>query len=164
MRAANLDVVLTLADGRLVGIESKFTEWMSVTAGMPARLAPYLGERDSFWSRAGLPAADRLARAVHEDCEAFRYLDVPQLLKHALGLARASAPGWALRYLYTEGSGATAEEHAREAVRFADAVAAELAFAAMSYQSFVPALTGAGDAAPEYGAYLRDRYFPLRVG
>lgn len=163
-KAPNLDIVLTLDDGRLVGIESKFTEWMTPKTGMPASLAPYFRDDESPWARAGLPAADRLARAVHDGHSQFQHLDVPQLLKHALGLGRASPPGWTLRYLYFDGVGPTAAEHAREIDCFASAVGAELGFAAMSYQSFAVALAGAGWPAPEYTTYLRDRYFPLREG
>lgn len=159
-KAPNLDIVLTLDDGRLVGIESKFTEWMTPKPGMPASLAPYLRDHESPWTRAGLPAADRLARAVHDGHEWFRLLNVPQLLKHALGLARASAPGWTLRYLYFDGTGPTAAEHAREIDRFAGAVGRDLGFAALSYQRFVGALADAGGEAPAYTHYLRDRYFP----
>lgn len=162
-KSPNLDVVLTLDDGRLIGIESKFTEWITPKTGMTTSLAPYISDEGSRWSQARLAAAARLARAVHDGEEKYFHLDVPQLLKHALGLAKASTTGWALHYLYFDGQGEVAERHAEEIERFTLAVGAELTFAARSYQSLVDSL---GEAAPnehaEYIAYLRDRYMGPR--
>ena len=78
--------MVTLADGRPVGVGSEFTGRTTARTRMPASLAPSLGEQDTVWSPAGPPAADRLARAVHEGRE-LRHLDVPQLLERVLGLA-----------------------------------------------------------------------------
>lgn len=158
----NLDVVFPLADGRLVGVESKFTEWMSPKTAMAASLAPY---RDvagsSYWSRAELLAAHALVEAMVAGRQIFSYLDVPQLLKHSLGLVRASAPGSELRYLYFDAPGAEHDTHLREIDLFDAAVGSELRFRAMSYQALVAALQPARDHAEvAYFVYLRDRYFP----
>ena len=156
----NLDVVLSLEDGRLVGIESKFTEWMTPKGDLAAKLTPYLGKDASYWSRAGLPASDRLAREMTDGRSTFAYLDVPQLLKHALGLARKSAPGWLLRYVYFDAPGLVAgEAHAREIAQFEAAVGDELSFRAVSYQRLLAAVATPAAADDEaYHRYLADRY------
>jgi hypothetical protein len=157
----NLDVVIRLDDGRLVGVESKFTEWMTPKKSMAASLAPYVDKDEaSYWSRAGLPASHRLVLAMRAGKEKFRHLDVPQLLKHALGLHRASEPGWYLGYLYFDAPGKAQEAHAEEIARFEGAVGDELRFRASSYQAFVASLGPAGDEAEaDYLGYLADRYF-----
>ena len=156
----NLDVVITLADGTLVGIESKFTEWMTPKPGLGARLAPYVSDDgSSYWSRAGLPSADCIAKALYDGREKYEYLDVQQLFKHALGLARqaAGAP-WSLRYVYLGAPGAAGNDHAEEIARFSAAVGEELRFSAITYQSLFASLAGAPTVDATYLAYLRDRY------
>ena len=87
--------MVTLADGRPVGVGSEFTGRTTARTGMPASLAPSLGEQDTVRSPPGLPAADRLARAVNEERGSVRSLDVPQLPKHVLGAAiRRGTPYW----------------------------------------------------------------------
>ncbi len=156
----NIDVVITTADGTLVGIESKFTEWMTPKPGLEARLASYVSDNgSSYWSRAGLPSADRIARALYDGRENYEYLDVPQLFKHALGLARqaAGAP-WSLRYVYLGAPGAAGSDHAEEIARFSAELGEELRFSAITYQSLFASLAGAPTVDATYLAYLRDRY------
>lgn len=155
----NLDVVITTADGALVGIESKFTEWMTPKPGPVKNLAPYLDGAESYWSRACMAAADRIARSVHQGTDVYHHLDVPQLLKHSLGLARASDGGkWVLRYIYFGASGPESVAHAEELTRFAERLSGDVNFRAVSYQILVPTLASASDVDPMYLGYLQTRY------
>jgi hypothetical protein len=157
----NVDVVITTDSGRLVGIESKFTEWMTPTPEMPRSVARYIAPDDSCWSRVGLPRADRLARAIASGAETFEYLHVPQLLKHALGLAleagKTGAP-WALRYVFQGATGPVADRHAEEIARFGAAVGEEVGFGAVTYLSLMQSLTADASVDRAYLRYLDARY------
>jgi hypothetical protein len=156
----NLDVVISLTDGRLAGIESKYTEWMTPRGGMAESLAAYCGEDTSSWSEAGLPQCHELVGRVNSAPTSFRWLDVPQLLKHALGLRRASAPGAALRYLYVDVPGAIADAHRQEVVQFSAAVGDEIGFKALTYQELLERIKPLDDREEvRYFSYIRDRYF-----
>jgi hypothetical protein len=157
----NVDVVITTDAGTRIGIESKFTEWTKPTTCMPQSVAPYLTEARDHWARAGLPQADRLARAIRSGAESYQYLHVPQLLKHGLGLAleaKASGAPWVLRYVYYAAAGPVADEHAEEIARFTAAVGEEFGFAAITYQALVQTLAANVAVDREYLRYLDDRY------
>lgn len=158
----NLDLVIPLSDGRLIGVESKFTEWITPKRGMVSSLDPYVDRDASYWSRAGLPACDEVVGRIRSGHETYDHLDVPQLLKHALGLARAAKGGWFLRYLYLDAPGPEAVVHRVELGRFEAAVGHELGFAAISYQEFVAKLAPPADELEaRYLEYLQDRYVNL---
>ena len=156
----NLDVVLFLHEELLVGIESKFTEWMTPKTDMGRSLAPYLDDDGSFWSRAGFLASHELANELYtEPATARHYLDVPQLLKHALGLERKAPGNWKLLYVYFEAAGEEGRAHRAEIQRFEERVGRELRFRALRYQQLVKALgVPEDDAEMEYQTYLRERY------
>jgi hypothetical protein len=161
----NLDVLFRLKPSGLLGVESKFTEWMTPKGATSASLAPYVETESSFWTKAGLSASDLLVRAIQELKEPgeprFRYLDVPQLLKHALGLKRAAGgeSEWHLRYAYLDYPCTARERHEQDIADFADAVGAELHFGAIMYQQLIGSLVAAGTVDVYYETYLRDRYF-----
>ena len=154
----NLDVVLTLTDGGMVGIESKFTEWMQTDAGQSKSMAPYFRTEPSLWEAAGLTGCAKLARAVYDGSERFAYLNVPQLLKHALGLQRAGAASWSLGYLWYDAESNAGEQHRQEVRRFADAVGEEVALHELSYHDLVDALERTAGVEQGYLSYLRGRY------
>jgi hypothetical protein len=153
----NLDVVITTADGGIVGIESKFTEWMKPSTKYGANLEPYFRSDFSLWASAGLASCDRLAKAVHDGSERFAYLNVPQLLKHALGLNRAKPGAWSLYYLWYDADGDAGLRHRDEVDRFAQEVGQELRFRAISYQAFLREFFVSPDL-DAYFEYLRRRY------
>jgi hypothetical protein len=157
----NLDVLFRLEPSGLLGVESKFTEWMTPKSGMGPSLAPYVESDRSFWILANLPDSDRLARGIGEPGEPrFRYLDVPQLLKHALGLRRAAGTDgeWHLRYVYLDYPCSAQARHSSEIEDFTDAVGAELHFGAITYQKFIHSLVAAKAVDVYYENYLRERY------
>jgi hypothetical protein len=154
------DVVLRCASGRLVAIESKFGEWLVRRGSNRADLKPkYFPYGRGLWRDAGLPRCQALAEGLRSGSERFRHLHVAQLLKHALGLARAARGARELRYLYYEWPHGPAATHRAELERFAGSVGAEISFSASTYQDLYRAL--AADTAVDRGYvdYLRARYF-----
>ncbi|MEP7247187.1 MAG: hypothetical protein ABI885_26365, partial [Gammaproteobacteria bacterium] len=87
----NLDVAIRFHSGAVIGIESKFTEWLAPKSPNKEHFRDKyfdVGEAaGGLWTSAGLPKCQKLAEAVHAKATRFRYLDAAQLLKHALGLA-----------------------------------------------------------------------------
>lgn len=154
----NLDVVITTSDGDIVGVESKFTEWMSRKTGQAVSMAPYFRKPETLWGRGGLTECERLARDISDGKKNYEYLDAQQLLKHILGLHKQKARPWALLYVWYDADGETGETHRKELADFGARVGAELAFRAISYQSLAQALAVQAQDSPEYLAYLKVRY------
>jgi hypothetical protein len=157
-KPANLDVVLTMDDGAIVGVESKFTEWMRPSNKQPTSIAPYVRNDRTLWDDAALTGAANLARAIRDGTETFKHLDVAQLLKHVLGLSRAARRGWALRYVWFDASGEAGNTHRTELDQFRALVGDELNFQAKSYQELAIEISHLPNVIPQYLVYLRDRY------
>jgi hypothetical protein len=154
----NVDVVLTLEGDKYVAIEAKFTEWLNARDRI---LDPKYFSTGDMWTAQGLPNCQALANEFKETGP-FHFLDVPQLLKHALGLARKKAGAYALYYLYYEVKGAERERHADEVARFRDLVGSEIGFVALTYQELFGRLESTiGPADSVYLDYLRVRYSAL---
>ncbi|MGA2075375.1 MAG: hypothetical protein ABSH52_17940 [Terriglobia bacterium] len=156
----NLDLLLSCNGGRpATAIESKFTE-----PYYPARRKGFSAsyfESEGLWT--GLAACLSVAKAVGQ--ANYRHVDVPQLLKHILGLRRRfTAEGFELLYLWYDVPGsAAADEHRAEVQRFSEAVSAEVRFRSITYQAlFESLLPSVHDT--DYAAYLRSRYFRSAVG
>jgi len=158
----NLDVCLTLTDGRSVGIESKFGEWLTPRVPGSGLMRPKTADVTARrWADGGLPRCQALAEAMHAGKRSFRYLDATQLLQHALTLAgQPGHHGFALWYLYYAWDVPQAQQHAHELDVFATEVGAELGFRALTYQSMFDALKQAsGRWHADYITYLQRRYF-----
>lgn len=158
----NLDVCLTLTDGRAIGIESKFGEWLtSRTPGMVSMRPKAANVDAGRWSAMGLPRCQALAEAMLAGKRQFRYLDALQLLQHALTLA--AQPGnqsFALWYLHYAWEVPQAQQHAHELEVFATETGDELGFRALTYQSLFEGLKqSCGRRHADYVAYLARRYF-----
>jgi hypothetical protein len=91
--------------------------------------------------------------------EQFSYLDAPQLLKHALGLATQLGLRFDLLYVYFDWPGSESTKHQAEIARFSERVGSELRFRSFTYQDLFRRLDGM-NVEPKYLAYLRSRYFP----
>lgn len=154
-----LDVALELGGGALVGIESKFGEWL-----VPQRRSrepfkeKYLDSGRELWRGQGLPRCQEFVEAIMQREETFRILDAPQLLKQALGLAIARPGQFALRYVYHDLACAASAVHREELRRFAERVGGEIAFKALTYQALYRYLRERGDVDRGYIAYLGTRY------
>ena len=156
----NLDIVLELESGALIGIESKFTEWLSrKRQGRELFKPKYFANGAELWSRHGLPRCQALVADLVSRAEIYRTLNVAQLLKHALGLAVNSASSFALYYLYYDLPCPASKTHREELLAFGERVGAELRFEPLSYQELFRRLSESGCADADYLAYLESRYF-----
>ncbi len=155
----NLDVALTFDDGRVVAIESKFSEWLTPKAHGRAPFSPaYFPGGTGRWERRGLPRCQALAQALASGERRYVFLDAAQLLKHALGLATHGAAGkFRLLYLFSDQPGHESATHLAEVADFTARMDDGLGFRGMRYQDVFnrldPATTDAG-----YLAYLKGRY------
>jgi hypothetical protein len=156
----NLDVLLELGSGVVVGIESKFTEWLTPKRRNKELFKPkYFAGGAALWSRNGLPRCQSHVADLVSGAETYRLLDAAQLLKHALGLATHGPGRFALYYLYYDLPCPASAPHRKELMRFGDRVGAELRFHAMTYQALFRRLASGGRADAAYLAYLGSRYF-----
>lgn len=156
----NLDVVLELQDERIIGIESKFSEWLTPKSkSVPSFKAKYFSNGQKRWKNLGFPEAQKLAEAIYQGEETFVYLDAPQLLKHALGMATKLGNRFSLIYIYFDWDSVESALHHQEIDRFAALIDEVLGFKAMSYQKLFSTMNTIGNADQEYMRYLNQRYF-----
>lgn len=156
----NLDLVLSSPDDDwILAVESKFMEPFGTSKpGLKIGYVPLDG--DSAWKKRKLPRCDHIARSIQAEPGLFQYLDVPQLLKHILGLHRKMENRFRLLYLYYDVDGPAGDAHRDEVATFAKMIGDEVDFQSMSYQGLVSRLKSAvaGTKHDAYFAYLRDRY------
>lgn len=160
-RSPNLDLLLTLADGQRIGIESKFVEPYRNPGTDYSLLPKYFTPGLGHWGNAGLLQAQGLANEVRGR---WKYLDVPQLLKHMLGL-RSEQPEATVQLIYVwyDTDLDDAKAHRVEVERFSDSIAGDdVRFNAISYQELFKSLRDSSpDSSPEWAAYLFQRYFSV---
>jgi hypothetical protein len=158
-----LDMALTDRTDAIWGVEAKFCEPYRPKPKRPPFSNTYFPEREGLWARRGLPNCQKLAEDLNQGKVTFERLDVPQLLKHALGLW--SQPKKAhLIYLWYEEQGPEAEQIHRDLDLFTQKVDPQLDFRAITYQQVFEALRKSKGADAKYIEYLSDRYFTLRYG
>jgi Restriction Endonuclease associating with ARP len=154
----NLDVVLWLDSGFVVGMESKFTEWLAPKRPGRRAFSDKYFEAEP-WTNVGLPRCQALACGIRDGAETFRVLDAAQLLKHALGLANNHRAKCRLWYIFYDLPGPASDLHTVEIERFAASTDPVLAFRALTYQDLYAKLATEKNLDREYLAYLRNRYF-----
>ena len=156
----HLDLAITLESGAVIGVESKFTEYLSrSTKGKSSFEPSYFPPSGGLWASKGLPACQLFAEELRSQQNQFEFLDPWQLLKHALGLATSSGPDFSLWYLYYDCLGRRSEAHKREIQSFANRVGEEIRFKAITYQQVYAQLKESDQPDPEYLHYLHSRYF-----
>ena len=157
----NLDIAIRLRSGFTLGVESKFCEWLTPKSSLkPPFKEKYFSPVPEMWSRAGLPLCQRLANEMQTKVQRFVYLDSPQLLKHALGLATNLRDDFALWYLWYDLPSPESEKHRAEIERFDSQVGTELRFRALTYQELFRGLgPRCSDDHAAYAEYLHRRYF-----
>ena len=156
----NLDVCLMLVSGRTAAIESKFCEWLGRKSPDKENFKPkYFPPKASLWALRELPKCQDLAADIRDRKERFSYLDAPQLLKHALGLATTLGQHFDLYYIYFDCPGPQSAKHEAEIAHFSERVGAELRLKTFTYQALFSFLTATRDVDREYLDYLRQRYF-----
>jgi len=151
----NVDVLLRLEDNQYIAVESRFTEWLTVRDRTVE--AKYFADGQQLWSKANLPKCQALADSIQETSP-FKHLDVPQILKHALGLANKTGL-FEIFYLFFDWQSPESGAHAEEIARFAALIGDEFRFRVMTYQELFARLSHCvrpDDA--EYMEYLTGRY------
>lgn len=156
----NLDVALKLANGNVVGIESKFSEWIIPKSKNSTPFKPkYFPPGRELWSDRSLPRAQQLAQSINTGEQIFKHLNAPQLLKHALGMATQLGDKFSLFYLYLNCPGPESAAHSDEINHFGSLLDDGLGFKALSYQGLFSSLSSKGDIDTGYASYMRARYF-----
>jgi hypothetical protein len=154
----NLDVVIECPGTPVVAIESKFTEWLSPKRSRSAAFKDkYFPANHAVWSALGLERSQQLAAQLQAR-SLFQHLDAPQLLKHALGLAKNARAGFRLFYIYFDSPGSCGAIHRAEIAKFSEAVGSELGFQAISYQHLATRLIESKAGSQSYRDYLQRRY------
>jgi hypothetical protein len=157
------DIALRWPSGRIVAIESKFSEWLvRRPRNKSAFKEKYFPPGAAVWADAGLPRCQAVAADIQHGRERFKLLYAAQLLKHALGLARSGTVDYRLIYLYYDWPGREAEAHRAELDRFAALLGSELELRVLTYQALFAKLRAEPSVAAEYCRYLEQRYFPAR--
>ncbi len=157
----NLDACVTYANESTValsGIECKFCEPF---AGKRTTLsAKYLDHAlTPLWKER--PALLALAETCTGQDSGYVHLDVPQLLKHLLGLRKQSlGRPTHLLYLYFDHKGPAATRHRDEIQRFTSVTRADdVGFSALSYQAVMAQLAPHRATHPLWFQYMTARYF-----
>jgi len=140
-------------------IEAKFTEHYHRKTKRHIK-DKYL--ESALWK--GLPRCESLIRFIRKEEKAktsFSFLDVPQLLKHILGLTKKFGKrGFELLYLwYDYHPSLEAEKHRQEIRDFEKSISSEVLFREMTYQQLFVKIRDSNKASLDYINYLADRYF-----
>ena len=151
-------------DGRSpLAIESKFTETYRRKTRRPnadTHLDRYLAHHD-IWG--GIPRVQVLAKSIVQQSGTkteFQYLDVPQLIKHILGLNCSYHGRCSLLYLWYRVDSLEAERHEQELERFCSMIGSNIRFRAMTHQDLFDRIKRLPDVDSVYLHYLEQRYFP----
>jgi len=147
-----------------MAIESKFTETYHRKTrrdNKDTHLHVYLRHGD-IWD--GIPKVRALAESIVQQSGArtdFEYLDVPQLIKHILGLKCGSSGQFCLLYLWYKIDLDEAKQHEEELASFSTSIEHEIDFRTMTYQDLFNRISDLPDVDSAYLLYLEQRYFPL---
>jgi len=157
----NLDVAIELDAGQVIGIESKFTEWLARKSPHNEYFkAKYLPDDSQLWLSKGLAGCQVLANAIGAGTQRFQYLDANQLLKHALGLATQRSRNFQLYYIFFDTAGPESSKHREEIANFKIQIGEDFSFKWSSYQETFSALMHfCSNNHQEYINYLFRRYF-----
>jgi hypothetical protein len=158
--APNMDVVLHEPDSTAFAIESKFTEPYS-SSRLKCYLKPkYFLHGRRLWTEVGLPGCQAVAECLRDDAHDFKLLDVSQLLKHMLGLARTGS-SWRLCCLWYRVDGSVGGRHQEELEHFSQELGADSGrFTSLTYQDlFARVRTIIGPEHDAWVSYMEKRYF-----
>ena len=157
----HLDIEFSLPRSNFISvIESKFTE--------PYHRHTKRVIKEKYFNIPGLwsqiPNCEHLARRIREESRSktsFIYLDVPQLLKHILGLtwSKSGTQNFEIVYLWYEKHSPEADRHRFEIQQFRELIGAEAHFRAMTYQELFQNIKRSVLADEAYMEYIGKRYF-----
>jgi hypothetical protein len=145
-----------------LAIESKFTETyhrQTRRDNKDTHLDVYL-RHPGIWD--GLPTLGALAEAIVQRSGGrteFEYLDVPQLIKHILGLRSSHCLAFSLLYLWYRMDSKEATQHEQELANFRNRIHGEIDFRAMTYQELFARIKLTPNVDSDYLNYLEQRYF-----
>ncbi len=152
--------------GRIpLAVESKFTETYNRKTrrdNKDTHLDIYL-EYCDIWK--GIPKVKALADSIVQQSgfrTDFEYLDVPQLIKHTLGLNCSYHGQFSLLYIWYKINSNEAEQHEQELAMFSTSVKSEISFQTMTYQELFNNIKLLSDVDSAYLKYLERRYFSVR--
>lgn len=156
----HIDVEFSNEDNEAYAIEAKFTEpYHSTTQRNNTNLDKYLNQ-NAIWT--GLVECQRLAKEVLEEEGkkiSWKHLDVPQLIKHILGLSHCyGTRKFTLSYLWYDCGTQEARDHSNEIDEFSERIKGEIEFASMTYQNLFDKILNIPRVDKEYLAYLGERY------
>lgn len=157
-----IDVAILRANGTVVGIESKFTEWLTKRPKRDEPLkAKYFADGRSRWTELGLPRCQAVAESLRTGAVRYEYLHAAQLLKHCLGLATQRPKARVeLVYLFFDAPGDESIVHHRELLDFGAAVAEDIGFSVLTYRELFHRLRLVlTNETARYLDYLAARYF-----
>jgi hypothetical protein len=168
----NIDIEFDGGVIETLAIDSKFTEPYQGKVNQPngANLDKYLA-KTSIWQ--GLEHCRSIAERIlgREGLETdWKYLDIPQLLKHILGLKERFGPrGFHLLYLWYDFPSLEGHAHGEEIKEFEHLTEGDISVRDITYQELFRAIQFTEGVDQEYVSYLRERYFPenlfgLRAG
>jgi hypothetical protein len=142
-----------------VAVESKFTELYHRKTKRKIK-DKYLNYRD-LWAQ--LPRCKSLIRRIREEEKgktSFTHLDIPQLLKHILGLTtKFGRKGFELLYLWYDFPCLEADKHRQEIREFKEQIGDDADFRDMTYQELFNMIKISVEDNKDYISYLGDRYF-----
>jgi hypothetical protein len=148
-----------------LAIESKFTETYHRTTlrdNKDTHLDVYLNH-PAIWE--GIPKIrDLVESIVHQSGKRtdFEYLDVPQLIKHILGLRCSYQDHFSLLYLWYKINSNRANQHEEDLAKFSAKIKGEIRFRTMTYQDlFNQRIKHLLDTDSDYLEYLERRYFSV---
>jgi hypothetical protein len=145
-----------------LSIESKFTETyhrQTRRDNKDTHLDKYLKHRE-IWN--GISKLRTLAESIVRRSGVrtdFEYLDVPQLIKHILGLKSSYGGSFCLLYLWYKVNSPEATRHEEELARFSASIKDEINFRTMTYQDLFNRIRHLPDVDSTYIEYLEQRYF-----
>jgi hypothetical protein len=158
-----LDIEFSAENFKPFAIEAKFIEpYWRTTQRNKTNLDKYL-KQVRLWE--GLQKFSQLAGEVfgQEGKQTrWKHLDVPQLIKHVLGLSYCYKPnGFTLLYLWFDCDTEESREHRQEIRNFYDFINGEIDFRSMRYQELFANIKGLPDVDNKYLEYLNKRYFKV---
>ncbi|MFC2009758.1 hypothetical protein ACFLT3_02385 [Chloroflexota bacterium] len=146
-------------DTKPLAIEAKFTE--PYHRKTKRRIKNKYLTYEDLWAH--LPHCEKLIRRIRKEEEgktSFTFLDVPQLLKHILGLTTKFGPrGFELVYLWYDFPSREADKHRQEIEQFKYAIGDDVILKDMTYQDLFRTVQALPSVDEKYLSYLRDRYF-----
>lgn len=147
-----------------LAIESKFTETYNRKTrrdNKDTHLDLYL-EHSDIWN--GIPKVKAVAQSIVQESGArtnFEYLDVPQLIKHILGLSCSYGGQFSLLYVWYKINSNEANRHEQELARFSISIKDEISFQTLTYQDLFNKFRNFPDIDSAYLEYLERRYFSI---